>query len=166
MRLSPKLRKLTLTAHVTTSVGWLGAVLAFLALAVSTLTGESPSAGRVFPALRLLANVVIVPLALASLATGLISAMGTPWGLLRHYWVVIKLGVIAVATAVLLLQLRPLDAATKAATATPPGDVKPATLSLVLHSAGGLVILLLTTVLGIYKPRGMTRYGQRKAARG
>jgi hypothetical protein len=46
-----------------------------------------------------------------------------------------------------------------------PRDVGAATASLVLHSAGGLVILLFTTVLGVYKPRGMTRYGLRRAVR-
>ena len=32
----------------------------------------------------------------------------------------------------------------------------------VLHSGGALLILLVTTILAVYKPRGMTRYGWRK----
>jgi hypothetical protein len=39
MAMTPRLRKFALTAHVTSSVGWLGAVAAFLALAVAGLTG-------------------------------------------------------------------------------------------------------------------------------
>ncbi|MEV5301165.1 hypothetical protein [Amycolatopsis methanolica] len=35
---SPRVRKIALAAHVTTSVGWLGAVGAFLALALAGLT--------------------------------------------------------------------------------------------------------------------------------
>ena len=40
MTLPPGVRKFTLTAHVTTSVGWLGAVVVFLALAVVGLTSQ------------------------------------------------------------------------------------------------------------------------------
>nr|BFE80578.1 hypothetical protein GCM10020093_031790 [Planobispora longispora] len=36
----PRLRKLALTAHVTSSVGWLGAVAAFLVLALAGLSGQ------------------------------------------------------------------------------------------------------------------------------
>ena len=165
MTLSPRLRKLTLTTHVVTSVGWLGAVVAFLAVAVTALPGDSASDRGLYPAMKLITNGVIVPLAFAALVTGVVSALGTSWGLLRHYWVATKLIVIIVATGVLLLQLRPLATATEAATSTPAGDVGTETASLVLHSAGGLAILLFTTVLGVYKPRGMTRYGLRKATR-
>ena len=38
MLLSPTLRKINLTAHVTSSVGWFGALLVFLAHAVASLT--------------------------------------------------------------------------------------------------------------------------------
>ena len=165
MTLSPRLRKLTLTTHVVTSVGWLGAVGAFLAVATAALVGDATSDRDMYPAMQLVTNVVIVPLAFAALATGIVSSLGTSWGLLRHYWVATKLVVIVVATAVLLLQLRPLAAATEAATSTPARDVGTETASLVLHATGGLVILLFTAVLGVYKPRGMTRYGLRRTAR-
>ena len=47
-------------------------------------------------------NFVIVPLAIASLLTGVVQALATPWGLFRHYWVVIKLFLTVFATLVLL----------------------------------------------------------------
>ena len=53
--------------------------------------------------MQIIANAVIVPLALAALVTGVVSALGTTWGLLRHYWVVTKLVVVVIATVVLLL---------------------------------------------------------------
>ena len=40
MTMTPRLRKFALTAHVTCSVGWLGAVAGFLALAVAGLTSQ------------------------------------------------------------------------------------------------------------------------------
>ena len=50
----------------------------------------------------MLAVGVLVPLSVASLLSGLVQALGTAWGLFRHYWVLIKLMLTVVATAVLL----------------------------------------------------------------
>jgi ABC-type nickel/cobalt efflux system permease component RcnA len=82
-----QLRKLVLTAHITFSVGWLGAVAVFLALAIAGLTSRDPQMVRAaYSAMELTARFVIVPLAIASLFSGLIQSLGTPWGLFRHYW--------------------------------------------------------------------------------
>jgi len=35
-------------------------------------------------------------------------------------------------------------------------------LAEVVHAAGGLLVLLVLTILSVYKPRGMTRYGARR----
>jgi hypothetical protein len=137
-----RLRRLALTAHVVSSVGWLGAVLAFLALAVA----------RVYPGLDVVARWVIVPAALASVVTGLISSLTTPWGLVRHYWVLLKLLLVSVATPVLLLKLGPIGALASAAT----GSDSDAQASMVIHSAGGALVLLAATVLAVVKPRGTT----------
>jgi hypothetical protein len=167
MTMSPRLRKLALTAHVVTSVGWLGAVVGFLALAVAGLTSEDAETVRaVYLAMEITAWYVIVPLAFASLLTGLVQSLGTSWGLFQHYWVLMKLSLTVVATVVLLLQMGEIglmaDAASETALAS--GDLRGSRSSLVLHAAGGLVVLLITTVLAVFKPRGRTRYGQRKHA--
>src|SRR4030081_3109528 len=91
MIMTPALRKLTLTAHVTSSVGLLGSIAAFLALGVAGLTGQDePIVRAAYLAVDLTARFVIVPLAFASLLTGLVESLGTPWGLFRHYWVLAK----------------------------------------------------------------------------
>ncbi len=160
----PGLRKAVLTTHVATSVGWLGAVAAYLALDVVATTGGD--AGRVraaYEAMELICLSVIVPLALASVVIGIVNALGTPWGLLRHYWVLAKLLLTLVATTVLLLETRTIsDLADAAAAGTDPRDL-PGTLA---HSAGGLVVLLVITMLSVVKPRGVTRYGWRKQQEG
>ena len=102
--MTPGIRKLALTAHVTSSVGWLGAVGGFLALAIAGLIGRDELTVRsVYLATELTTWVVIVPLAFASLLTGLIVALGTPWGLFRHYWVFVKFMLTILATTLLLL---------------------------------------------------------------
>jgi len=161
----PHLRKLALTAHVASSVGWLGAVAAFLALAVAGLTsGNAQTVLAAYLAMELTAWFVIVPLALASLLTGVVSSLGTKWGLFRHYWVLVKLLLTLFATAVLLLKLEPISyvANVVAETSLSGADLHQARMSLVAHSGGGLLALIVATVLGVYKPWGTTRYGRRK----
>src|ERR687887_134909 len=83
--LTPSLRKLALTAHVTSSVGWLGSVAGFLVLAITGVTSQDSEVVRAaYVAMELVAWYVIVPLSLASLLTGLVQALGTQWGLFRH----------------------------------------------------------------------------------
>ena len=107
--MAPGLRKLVLTAHIVSSVGWLGAVVGFLALSVAGLTSQDPRLVRgAYLAMDLIVRQVIVPLALASLLIGIVQALGTTWGLFRHYWVLVKLLVITAAIVVLLLQLEPI----------------------------------------------------------
>jgi len=163
----PAVRKAALVAHVTTSVGWLGAVAVFLALAVTALDSRDDAVVRAgYVAMDVATRYVVVPLAIASLVTGLLSSLGTTWGLMRHWWVLIKLTLIVVATAVLLAQLAPIGALADAATGAGLSGEQwaRAPLSLMVHAAGGLLVLLAATVLAVYKPRGLTRYGYRRTA--
>jgi hypothetical protein len=110
---------------------------------------------------------VLVPLALATLVTGLIQSLGSAWGLLRHYGVIIKLLLASVATVVLLLYTRTLDlpATTAAQPDLSPGDLALLrTPSVVLHATAALLVLGVAVVLPVYKPRGLTRYGRRRRA--
>ena len=160
MTMPPGVRKFALTVHVTSSVGWLGAVTAYIALDVAAVTSEDLQTVRgAYMAMELLVWSVIVPLALASLLTGIVLALGTQWGLLRHYWVLVKLLLTVVATIVLLLETDVISyLADAAASSTDPREL-PGTLP---HSVGGLVVLLTTTILSVFKPRGLTPYGWRK----
>jgi uncharacterized membrane protein len=166
MALTPRLRNLALTAHVTASVGWLGAVVAFLALSVAGLTSQDPQTVQgAYRVLELTGWVVLVPLSLASLLTGLVCSLGSTWGLLRHYWVLFKLVINVVATIVLLLYMQTLDYlgdVAAAATLSSGGLGMLRDPSPTLHAGAALLLLLVATTLAIYKPRGITRYGQRK----
>ena len=166
MTMTPALRKLALTAHVVSSVGWLGAVAAYLALAIAALSSAEPQIVRAaYLAMEPIAWAALIPLALASLLTGVVQALGTKWGLLRHWWVVMKLALTVFATFILLLHtpttVEPLARLAEANRADPgalPGEV--------LHAGGGLLVLLAAAVLAVYKPPGMTQYGRRKLERG
>src|SRR5258708_24210019 len=139
--MTPNLRKFALTAHVTSSVGLLGCIAAFLALAVAGLISQEAQIVRAaYLAMDLIARFVIVPLAFASLLTGLIQSLGTAWGLFRHYWVLVKLLLTAFATSVLLSKMALISYVSRVAAATTlsRADLHAARIELVVHAAGGL----------------------------
>ncbi|HCA85284.1 MAG TPA: DUF2269 domain-containing protein [Streptomyces sp.] len=160
MIMPPRLRKTVLTTHVATSVGWLGAVLAYLALDVTAVTNQDISTVRgAYSAMEVTVLYVIVPLAVASVLIGVVNALGTPWGLFRHHWVLVKLLLTVFAAAVLLIETQTVSYLAETAAASADPRELPGTL---LHSVGGLVVLLIILMLSVFKPRGVTRYGWRK----
>lgn len=163
--MTPSLRKFALTAHVTISISWMGAVASFLALAIAGLTSAEPRLVRAaYLAMELISWFVIVPLCSAALLTGLLQSLGTPWGLFRHYWTLVKLMLTTGATLLLVVHLRPIlrMAALAAEADLAPGDYGGLRMQLVGDAALALVVLLATATLGIYKPWGRTRYGLRR----
>ena len=162
--MSPGVRKFALSAHLTLSVGWIGAVAAYIALDVAAATDPDTQTLRAaYLAMELIAGYVIVPLAFASLLTGLVMSVGTKWGLFRHYWVLISLLLTILATVVLLAEMRTISHfAAMAADPTTSSDDLRALGSTLVHSVGGLMVLVAILVLNVYKPRGLTRYGARK----
>lgn len=167
MTLTPSLRKLALTLHVTSSVGWIGAVAAFLALAVAGVTSQDAQTVRSADlAMDLTAWFIIVPFCFTSLLTGLVSSLGTPWGLFRHYWVLVKLLITIPATLVLLVHMQPISllaaVASKTTLALSGSDLHGLRTLLVTAAGAGLLVLLVLTTLSIYRPRGLTPYGWRR----
>ena len=162
MSMTPGLRKFALTVHVAFSVGLLGAVVAYLALGISAVTSQDPQTVRAsWVAMELTGWLVIVPLALAALLTGLVMSLGTPWGLFRHYWVLTTLALTILATVALLLHLPTVSSLADVARDADDASLRGLGGDL-FHAGGGLVVLLVIMVLNMYKPRGMTRYGWRK----
>ncbi len=159
MRLAPGPRKLCLVLHIGTSVGWLGGVAATLALSGTALLADDVGTARSsYSAIESIAWWVLVPLSLGSLGTGLVQAAGSRWGVFQHYWVIVKLVINVLASGVLLLYMQTLE---RLASSTPNhGDPSP-----LLHSGAALILLIVALILSVYKPRGLTRYGWRKAAR-
>jgi putative copper export protein len=163
MIMPPRVRQLALTAHVTCSVGWIGAVLVFLALAIIGLTSPDDQAVRaVYIVMHPAAWSVLVPLALATLITGIVQGLGTTWGLFRHYWVLFKLLIAGFATIILLIYMETFRVMASVASDSTADLGIVRNPSPTLHSVLALVVLLVANVLAIYKPRGLTPYGRRK----
>ena len=163
--MKPNLRKFVLTAHIIFSVGWLGSVAAFLALAVAGLFSQDPlRVQAAYLAMELVGWFVIAPCSIITLLIGLIQSLGTKWGLFRHYWVLIKFFLTIGATFLLMLHMQTTSRIAIAAAEMPLSnlDLRPLRITLVADAVAALLVLLAATILSVYKPWGLTGYGQRK----
>jgi hypothetical protein len=152
-----------LVLHVGVSVGWLGAIVASLALGVLGLTARDPEVARsVYLVLEPVGWWTLVPFSVASLITGLVQGWGTRWGLVRHYWVLAKLLMNLFATGVLLLYMQTLAYLASLARIAPVETLR--TASPVVHATAALVLLATALVLSIYKPRGLTPWAMSRRA--
>lgn len=167
--MDPAIRKLNLTAHIVLSVSWIGAAFAFFVLSLVGLTSKDWTTVRgAYLSTNLICLYSIIPLSLMALATGLIQSLGTRWGLFRHYWVSTKLLLTTLSVAVLLMhQFEAVAKAAKLVSEGAAGTLSQADLGRVgfvlLRASGlGIVVLLAVTVLSVYKPWGLTPYGERR----
>lgn len=168
--LSPFFRKVSLIAHITFSVGWFGAVAAFLAIAIVGLISQEPLLVRsAYIAMEVVVWFIIVPACLGALITGLIQSFGTNWGLFKHYWVFVKLILTLVSTIVLFLHMQPIsylaDIAYKADIT--PFELRGLRIQLIADAGAALLVLLVITTISVFKPWGRTNFGpgsQKKTA--
>jgi hypothetical protein len=159
MVMNPRLRKFALTAHVTSSVGWLGSVAAFLAVAVVALTSADDFKARsASTTMELIGWFVIVPLSGASLLSGVIQSLGTQWGLFRHYWVIAKLLITVGASLLLMLHMRVVSSIALAASsdAASSSHLQGPKMQVVADAGAAVIVLLIAVGLSIYKPPGRT----------
>jgi len=160
--MAPGLRKLALIVHLVFSVGWIGAVVVYLVLGISAVASKDARTVRAaWIAMELTGWAAIVPLALGSLLTGLVMALGTPWGLFRHYWVLITL-VLTLFSTIVLVSHMPTVTSLAAVAREADGAALGGLGGDLFHPGVGLLVLLVITVLNVYKPRGLTPYGWRE----
>jgi hypothetical protein len=162
MIMNPGVRKLVLSVHLTLSVGWIGAVIVYLVLGVTAVRSDDVDTIRsAWTAMDVAGWYAIVPLALGSLVTGLVMALGTKWGLFRYYWVSISFFLTVFCVVVLVLHMPDVTASADLAQQS-EGAALEALGGDLGHPGIGLGILLVIQVLNIYKPPGLTRHGWRR----
>jgi len=154
------LRKLGLTVHVIVSVGWVGAVAAFLSLSIVALAGDATVSRAAYLAMNVVGRGVLLPLSVGALVSGVVQSLGTKWGLFKHYWVLVKLVLTVFATAALFVhQFTAVAEAARLASAAAPSFPTLALqqLGLQLRADAGLALLVLltVTVIAVYKPWGL-----------
>ena len=163
------LRKLVLTVHVVVSVGWIGIEAGLLALGLTGLYTRDPEVLRaVYVAAELFGGIFLAPASMGVLVTGILLSVGTPWGLVRHYWVLVKfvLTMALVASGILVLNRRLQEAAVSVSevplSTLTSADVGALQFQIVAAVSVALLLLITATTLSVYKPWGRTWFGWRK----
>lgn len=152
--MTQRLTKFFFTTHISFSIGWLGAVAVFLALAITALaTNDAELARSGYLAMEISTWYVIVPLSIASVATGLIQALGTKWGLFRYYWITVKLFITVAMTVLLLLHLQPIASLAGAKEQTSNQETK-TLIDLITKAGAALIMLIGIVTISVYKPWG------------
>lgn len=157
MVMPQNLRKLTLTSHITFSVGWLGAIAVFLALAVTAFTTVNKQVAQsTYVAMEISTLYIIIPFCIASFITGLIQALGTKWGLFKYYWIIVKLFLTIVMTALLFLHLKPISYLSGVAMDMSSYKIETSRtlIDLIVKASAAVLGLIVITTISIYKPWG------------
>ncbi|HWE92041.1 MAG TPA: DUF2269 family protein [Pseudonocardiaceae bacterium] len=160
-RISRRSRKAVLTVHLIASVGWIGADLGLLALAIVALTTDTPRVGQAATmAMAYLATWISGILSVSALISGILLSLATPWGLFRHYWVVVSL-VLNLLTALLVnFALGPLYRGMEALVLAAPASTPVANIigtqriELIAPPCVAFVVLTAVTIINVYKPWG------------
>jgi hypothetical protein len=159
--MTQRLRKLGLALHVVLSVGWLGAVIAFLGLAAASFSRDPALARAAYLAMDVVGRAALLPLSVGALISGVVQSLGTKWGLFRNYWVVVKLVLTLFATAALFVHQSTAitEAARLAVDAATPlrhaSRLQELSVQLLADSALALLVLLTATLIAVYKPWGV-----------
>ncbi|MGW7341586.1 DUF2269 domain-containing protein [Streptomyces sp. NPDC054808] len=163
MKLNRPARRACLVVHVVASAAWLGLTLGLLALGVTAATNASPeTVEAAVRCMKLFADWLLLPLALLTLASGLVLSLGTPWGLARHRWVYTKFWLTLGTTVATFFALRPgVNSAVAAVAAGPLPDAGDVLFGPVVS----LSAYVFMTVISLLKPWGLTRRGRRLRAR-
>ncbi|MEU6771757.1 DUF2269 domain-containing protein [Streptomyces sp. NPDC046759] len=163
-RLPPAARKGLAAVHVVASVGWLALMLCLLTLGTTALaTDDAGTLRTAYRAMGMLGDALVVPLSLLALVSGVVLALGTPWGLFRYHWVAVKfwLTLAAAVASVFALTAR-LHDAVHAVDRHPTGPIAAMHLGFVRYDtvivpALALLLYLGLVVLSVFKPWGRRR---------
>jgi hypothetical protein len=161
-----RVRRTVLVLHVATSVGWLGLTFVLLVLGIVGLGTDDVWRYRgMYEAVGVLAGLLLIPIALLSLGTGLLLGLGSRWGLVRHRWVLTKLLINLAIVVGGVLFAGPRFAAAAQRVRDVVGDVvpevAPVQIQIVTAAGAELALLTIAVALSVFKPWGRTRFGRR-----
>lgn len=159
--MNSRVSKLMLTTHITFSIGWIGTVAAFLALSIVGLVGNDQLVRSCYIAMEIVAWFVIVPFCFASLLTGLIQALGTHWGLFKHWWILVKLILTVISTLILMLHIQPISYLAKVASqkVLASDELGSLRIRIIADAGAAILVLVAITTVSVYKPWGKIQFG-------
>jgi hypothetical protein len=152
-RLRGKAHKTALWAHILTSAAWFGVAVMVAFCGLAAAFTDDPTLSHALYRTMETAPWLSIPVGLTAVATGVVLSLGTPFGLVRHWWVVAKIVIAAlvVATDAFLVGRVAHHAVLVGHGSNPLRD------STIAH----VVVLGVATWLSVFKPRGRTPHGRR-----
>ncbi|WP_448809032.1 hypothetical protein [Agromyces bauzanensis] len=157
--LSPRVRKLVLLVHIAAAGVWLGLDLVLGILVFTALGADPTGAGAAAASLAAVATWPIVVVGVVTLVSGILLGLGSKYGLVRYWWVLVKLVINIVLVTLVVLVLWPglasLGEAGRAALASGDSPVVGATLVFPPVVSSTVVIVAMT--LSVFKPWGRVR---------
>lgn len=171
-RLAPVARNAVLVLHVVSGIGWMGVDIAVFAL---LLTARSTTSAALvlssFNAIGVIVPFAVPALSIGIVVTGLILGVGTRWGLIRYWWVLVKLLLSLIMTVLVFASLVPevRSIGVLSATTTSADEVR-ASLGalptmLLFPPIVSFLMLGVATVLSISKPWGRTPWRREAGSR-
>lgn len=153
-------RKATLVVHILSGGAWIGVdVLVAVLVLAGWFAGDTGTRGLAYQALATFVAWPMLVSALICLLSGLLLGLGSPYGLVRFWWVAVKLVInLLLCTLILVLLMPGLpevgDYGASLALGRPNGaDVS----NLFFPPAVSLTLLSFATLLGVFKPWGRLR---------
>ena len=172
-RLSPRLRKAALLLHIVSGIGWMGAdIVLFILLYTGLTTVDGAIAASCYVAVSVFVPIAVPALSLGVLVSGLALGWGTRWGVLRYWWVVVKLALALTMVVLVFVSLVPGVEELARAEATLSADAVRDSLGgapaqLLFPPVVSFAMLAIAAILSVFKPWGRTPWSkghQRRAA--
>jgi uncharacterized membrane protein len=161
-RLGTGPRRAVLIVHIAAAGPWLGIdVVMAVFVATALFTDDVAVRASSFQALEMFAFWPLLVSGLVCLVSGIVLGLGTRWGVVRYWWVAVKLALNVLLTVLVIVALRPglRDAAERAGRWFAGEPVALAVGDLVFPPIVSSTALLIAITLSVVKPRGRIRRG-------
>jgi hypothetical protein len=159
-RPAPRTRKLLLLTHIASAGAWLGIDLVMgIMVFTAMLSGDGLSGATAVASLGHFATWPLATLGLLCLGTGILLGIGSKYGLVRYWWVAVKLVVNVVLVTLVVVALSPEvgPLAESARQSLPDGGEVPEMSDMVYPPVVSTTAVLFAMTLSVFKPWGLIR---------
>ncbi|WP_025745917.1 hypothetical protein [Kallotenue papyrolyticum] len=168
---TPLVRKSLTVLHAICGIGWMGVDIAVFALLMTARTTDDPAlVASSFDAIRIIVPLAVPALSLGMLATGVLLGLGTRWGLIRYWWVLVKLLMALVMVVLVFVSLVPTvsSISVPVPTAASADELRarlgPLPDMLLFPPIVSFLMLGIATILSIFKPWRHTPWSRKPAS--
>jgi hypothetical protein len=162
-RVGKRVRQVIVFLHVVVSLGWMGAGMANVVLAMTAGYAADAAVRRVcYQMIGRVDTFIVIPGAFGALVSGIVLALVTPWGLVRYWWVLSKLALTMVVIGYSTVGLG-VWVETSIAATTAEAVESPVAGPLAYGTLPNIVAFLFMTWVSVAKPWGTTPWSARRS---